>query len=404
MMHEANIQKRHIRLILKRCSCVLLLAVLSIPLHGLADVPVEVEPTAEEDQWVDAFLQAYSESKPDGDLIDQHRLIRVALKPFQLDQSQLKQFDAVPVGEQLIQGIINNAPGDSMLTFLRIRERDGQRFAVFHLRSDDGLTYYEWYLDKYPGGKVKAWDCEVYVSGERMTQTLRRLWTPAVAGIDENTRKHMGKRNRELADNISKLTQIRQAHVAQDYQQMIKVYESMPQSVQEERSVMSIVMTAYISTGDEKKYETMLEQYNAMHRAASNRELMMIDLCIYREDFGEAMKMIDGLDRRVGGDHYLDALRSNIAYMAGGYKKATAFIDRGIQNDPRIEDFYWTSIEQAISEKDWPRVSLMLDGLVSIDVPLNDLSEVPYFAGYVESGEYAAWLKRQAEQPANDAK
>lgn len=289
-----------------------------------------------------------------------------------------------------------------MLTYLRMREKDGQRFAIFHLRSDNGLTYYEWYLDKYPGDVVKAWDCEVYVSGERMSQTLRRLWTPAVASLDEEVRKHMGKRNRELAANMPKMTQLRQAYITQDYEQAIKLFESMPKSVQEERTMMSLVMTAYLNLGDDDRYHKLLEHYNELYGDSSSRELMMIDLCILREEYDKAIQMVDDLDQRVGGDHYLDVFRSNIVHMKGDYKKAKAFADRCIQNDPSIEDVYWTAIEQAIIEEDWKRISVMFDGLIAIDVEINDLTDLEYFAGYVKSGEYAAWLKKHKDDPAGN--
>lgn len=396
-MMQANHKKRQT---LHPITTILLL-LLAVPLSSAAlaqeNVPTEVEATPEEMIWVDAFLKAFVDGKPDGDLIDQHRLIRTALKPFQLTPDQFKTFDNAPVGQQLVQGILNNAIGESVFTFLRVRELNGQRLALFHLRAEDGLTYYEWYLDADAAGKVRAWDCEAYVSGERMSQTLRRMWIPVVAEIDEQVRKHMGKANREFASNFQKIMQIRNAYASQEHEQAIKLYESLPQSVQDERTVMSVIMTSYLNAGDEDRHQKLLERYNALYSAASNRELMMIDLCIYREDYGEAMKMVDGLDRRVGGDPYLDVMRSNIVYLGGDYAKAKTFSDRGIENDPGIEDFYWGSIEQAIAEEDWPRISDMFDGLILIGVEINDLHNVDYFSGYVKSGAYDAWLKKQAQ-------
>lgn len=396
-MMQANHKKRQT---LHPITTILLL-LLAVPLSSAAlaqeNVPTEVEATPEEMIWVDAFLKAFVDGKPDGDLIDQHRLIRTALKPFQLTPDQFKTFDNAPVGQQLVQGILNNAIGESVFTFLRVRELNGQRSALFHLRAEDGLTYYEWYLDADAAGMVRAWDCEAYVSGERMSQTLRRMWIPVVAEIDEQVRKHMGKANREFASNFQKIMQIRNAYASQEHEQAIKLYESLPQSVQDERTVMSVIMTSYLNAGDEDRHQKLLERYNALYSAASNRELMMIDLCIYREDYGEAMKMVDGLDRRVGGDPYLDVMRSNIVYLGGDYAKAKTFSDRGIENDPGIEDFYWGSIEQAIAEEDWPRISDMFDGLILIGVEINDLHNVDYFSGYVKSGAYDAWLKKQAQ-------
>lgn len=366
-------------------------------------VPAAAEEHADlsksEEAWVLAFRDAYAKANTGADLIDKTRLTHLALKPYQLNADQLKEFGAVPIGQQILSSVFQYAQAGAVLTYLHLREVNGERRAIFRLTTEDGLDYYEWYLDTDDQGVTRAWDFESYTSGERMSQSLRRMWVAVVAMLSPEVRRHMGQRNRDLAANINKLNAIRQAVAGQQLQQAIQAYESLPKTVQEERVAMSTIMPVYLESGQQDSYREMLERFLKLHGEASNRELMLMDIYILSGEYDKAFEMVDDLDKRVGGDAYLELTRANVAIYAEDYAKASRFIDKGIERAPRIEDFYWTGIDLATATSDWPRVGLMLDGLIAIGYEFNDLRGLEYYAGFVASDAGKAWLaKNQPEQ------
>lgn len=355
------------------------------------------KPTDAEQRWIDAFYAFVETGDPDEGLIHQKRLARESLRPFQLSAEQFKFFDALPIAKNLLTGMWQDMTEDTWVTFLRMRDLEDGRVAQFRFHGDDGLTYIEWYLEAKPGGDVWAWDFHNYVTGEKATQTLRRLWLPAVAELDEEIRKHMGHRNRELAANIMRLIDIKVSASEGDHAKAIQIYEGLPDSVQEDRVFLVYAMQSYFALEKEKAYLALLEKFLELHGESSNRELMLMDVYIYREEYDKSMQMVDDLDKRVGGDVFLESFRAGIAYITGDYKKTKAFYDRGIQSDPSQLDFYWESIDYALAEEDWVRISVMLDAAQVQGSELYPLSEVEGYEPYLATDEYQRWLALQTQ-------
>jgi tetratricopeptide (TPR) repeat protein len=384
-MSRANLQS-HIGAIILLIACV----VVSKPVFGQLK-PVEVNPADE--QWVERFIAFMNTGESLEDLLNERRLIRTALRPFQLTPQQLSEFDGVAIDKIMLNTMQQMVAAQSgSFTFLRYRKIDGHRTALFRITSDAGLNYVEWYLETTPDGDSLAWDYNSFSTGELASEALRRMWTPLVAELAPDIKKHMGRRNRELAEHFDEVTGIREAFSEQDFEKALRLYNKLPKSLQENKLTMLLVMTALYQSGDEKGYAEMLDRFAKAHPDASNLELVYLDYYFLREQYGEVLKAVDSLDRRVDGDIYLDLYRANVAYRKGDYEKASRLIDRGLATDRWMEDFYWTAIEHAMMEEDWPRVSKMLSGVESIGIELLDLTEAEGYEGYVATDEYKRWL------------
>lgn len=360
------------------------------------------EPTEAEQRWINAFYKFVETGEAPVGILNEKKLVRESLRTFRLDAKQLGMFDSLRVSDRLLGSMWDSMADDTWVSFLRMREVEGGRVALFRLSGDGGLNYIEWYLESKPDGEVWAWDANIYVSGERLTQTLQRMWLPAVAQLDEQVRKHMGRRNRELAKHLLSINAMRVASNEGNHAKVIEIYEAMPESVQHERVCIVQAMDSYFESGDEKQYRAMLELFLELHGEASNRELMLMDVYIYREEYDKSIQMVDDLDKRVGGDPFLYSFRAGIAYASGDYAKTKRYHDAGIKAAPEMDDFYWEAIDFAIGEEDWPRVSEMLDGVQAQGTELYPLKDVEGYEGYVASDEYQRWLSRQTQAVQNE--
>lgn len=366
-------------------ACVLVLIVGAA--QGQAIVPTEAEQ-----RWIDQMLTYYDDGEHREPLLDDRHLSRVALKPYGLKQSMMNQFEQIDFGWAMLDSMRNAMTDESDITFLRIRQVEGQRKALFRVTDITGLAYIEWFLKQTDDGKVIAWDADSYTAGERFSQSLRRLWIRAVIEFEPEYAKHMGERNRTLVDHFHEITTLREMKDAGEYERAIEIYEAMPDTLKDENICMIHAMTCYSMLERNDDYVALLERYNKLHSGASNQELMAIDLFLLRKKYEKTLQLIDGLDRRVGGDPYLELFRSTVAYEQGDYQKANRLIDQGLAKDARMEDFYWVGLEYAMAEEDWPRVSKMLNGVESIGIELLDLAEVEGYEGYVVTEEYQRWL------------
>lgn len=378
--------------------CLLLLVCVGWTVSASAQ-PEPIEPSPAQEQWVDRFIDFINAERSHEDLLNEQRLVRTALRPFQLKPNQLREFDRSGVARIMLgtmRQMVTDQNGN--LTFLRFRDIDGQRIAMFRFISDSGINYIEWYLEETPDGKVLTWDYHSFSTGERASEILRRMWTPAVADMDPEIKKHMGKDNRELAEHLDDIIGIQQAFLQGDLAKAVDLYNKLPESLQINKQTMMLVMNARFQAGDMDGYAAMLERFAEAYPNAANLEIAYIDYHFINEQYDEVLKMVESLDRRVGGDIYLNVYRANVAYHRGDYAKACELIDEGLDEDRWLEDLYWSGVEFAMSQNDWPRVSKMLTGLEAIGVELLDLTELDYYADYVTTDEYERW--QAARNPA----
>lgn len=351
------------------------------------------EADSADDRWVERIVAFFNDEASHEGILDKDRLIQRTLRTFQLTPQQISRFDQLDIDQIMLvnmRAMLQSQNG--YFTFLRYREIDKQRTALFRFSSDAGLNYVEWFLETTADGEALASDYNSFSTGELASEALRRMWTPLVADMDPQLKKHMGKNNRELAEHYDKVTGIRQAFLKGDYEGAQRLYDELPRSLQENKLTMLLVMNGRFQSGDEQGYLDMLERFAKAYPDASNLEIMYIDLYFLREQYDKALEATNALDRRVGGDAYLELYRANIAYMQDDYEKAKRLIDRGLAFDSSIEDLYWVGLEHALSEKDWPRVSALLTGVERTGVELLDLTQVEGYEGYVASEAYQRWL------------
>lgn len=330
-------------------------------------------------------------------LVDQQKLARVSLGPYQLKEQALKFFDGIDFAKPMLRSFREQQGEGLDIRFLRIRERAGQRTALFRLTNPEGLIYFEWYLEKNGDGEVAAWDADNYVTGERISETLCRVWIKAVIEIDPSYAKHMGKRNKLLVDHFGAIGELRNAKVRGQYEQAIQVYEAMPGLLRDELVCMVQALPCYVMVEDFEKYESTLKRFMRLHAGASNQELIGIDLYFMNAAYDRVLEAVDALDKRVGGDPYLNLYRANAQHMKDAYANAVWLIDRGLQADPAMIDFYWAGIEMALYEEDWGRVGKLLDAVQAQGIELYPLTEVEGYEAYIETQAYEAWVGRQTK-------
>ena len=91
--------------------------------------------------------------------------------------------------------------------FLRIRKQGDKKRLLFRLllADDEGLNYHELPLAKRPDGKVVAIDIYVYMSGETLSTTVRRMYLPLVAKRKQSSLARLAKKETDLISHIDKL-------------------------------------------------------------------------------------------------------------------------------------------------------------------------------------------------------
>jgi tetratricopeptide (TPR) repeat protein len=149
--------------------------------------------------------------------------------------------------------------------------------------------------------------------------------------------------------------------------------------------------------GDEKAYLATIEEIEKLFPNDPALDLISIDGLYLRKNFAELDKVVDGLDRRLGGDAYLDLLRGGFWLEAEDLDRASKHYRRAIERDPTMVDAWWSLITIALQGKDWKETGRLLSVIErDLKIALPDLEQTPDYAEFVKSADYADWKKARS--------
>lgn len=134
------------------------------------------------------------------------------------------------------QQIVKSSEGDGSYQLLRVRSVEGRPRPLFRLISQDGaLNYHEYTLARHNDGKVAAEDIYIYVTGEPLSQTLRRFIIPAVA--THQRKGGPGKIDPEEVRHMETVGTLAKAIKSGDFKSAVAAYRTLPKKSQEQKPI-----------------------------------------------------------------------------------------------------------------------------------------------------------------------
>jgi tetratricopeptide (TPR) repeat protein len=279
---------------------------------------------------------------------------------------------------------------------LRVHNRRGQPFALFRLAGNDGLNYQDLVLAKNQQGEIRVVDVQIWVTGERMSQTIRRLMLPVIAQENRSILQKLMKSESEYVQNLPKIQRMQTAMVARDGQSVLSIYRSLPASLREEKSMMTMRAMAASLAEDTAENIAAYEDYKRLFPGDPAMDMVGLDALFLSKKTAEALAAIDRIDRSVGGDLYLNAMRASVGADTQDFEAAEALFLKAMQDPTAPQAIYWQVIEVSMKKG---RYDKTLQYLVEVErkypLEMGDLSTVDAYAGFVKSPQYQEWLKRK---------
>ncbi len=276
--------------------------------------------------------------------------------------------------------------------------------AMFRMLSSEGLfNYHELLLVKNQEGGVEVTDLYVFASGETMSQTLRRGALAVIAAKNSSAVTRLLKGEQDFLQHFETINAMNQANREGKFQQALDLYAKLPAKLQDEKSTLLIRVNAARQV-DDKLYRAALDDFAKAFPRDPACDLMLIDAYAMREEFDKCLATIDRLDKRVGGDPYLDSIRGNMALSQGKTEEAKPLFKAAIAGAPMLPQPYFELASISLDEKDFAetaRLMTILEKELDIQFP-DDLSQIELFQTFSQSPEYAAW-QAQRKKPAGEA-
>jgi tetratricopeptide (TPR) repeat protein len=290
--------------------------------------------------------------------------------------------------------IMHSLGQEGTFELLRLHERSGQPYALFRLNSDVGLNYHDYRLAIRDGAAIAS-DIYIFIAGEHVSETMRRTLVPVVAQINKSWLQKLAKSDRAFIDEFEKFAEINQHLLRGDGPAAMRVYDSMSKELKELKPALIVRHQAASLIGEQE----LTAAYRAFKEAFPEDDalvLLSIDALLVAGKHDQALESIEYLDRSVGGDPYLNVVRSNVNLLKGDREAARDYIELAIEQDPDILASHWHLLSLMLKLNDHQRVYDALHEMEErFDVEWVDIREIEDYAEFVKSEQGKKWLVEQ---------
>jgi tetratricopeptide (TPR) repeat protein len=280
---------------------------------------------------------------------------------------------------------------------LRIEVEADPPAVMFRLKQTkpDALNYHRFLLARNAAGEVVADDFYVFLSGETMSETLRRTWLPIAR---QSVKSEVEKRTTPVEPWVASLDAIDQIHkmLMQDrHAEVLDTYRKLPEAVRKDKAVLLLRMTAAQAVSEEE-YRKSLEDMRTYLPNDPATDFLSIDGYALQKQYDEAVKCLDRTNEQVR-DPLLLARRASLLLLAKNVAEARKSVQEAIRGEPDLSDGYTVALDVALADQNHDETAAFLDILnKTFGYKWKDLRTVPIFAEFVKSPQYAAWAETQS--------
>lgn len=276
---------------------------------------------------------------------------------------------------------------------LQTHDVDGHKRVMLRMLAPQvGVNYHDLVLNKDVSGTVKAIDVHVFLTGELISSTMKRVFIPIAAQENRSILEKMAGKDQAFARNFPEVIKMTSAVTNGRPEEAIKIYRTLPPAVQQEKVVLIMRFRAASEMGDEQEYDQSIEDFRLYHPKDKCIEFMSIDYYFSRKEFDNVMKAIDEVDKAVGGDPYLNVMRANAAMESKDTDAAVRYTKAAIDAEGGLEAAWWALVTIRLRENDFADVVKLLKEIDGRFHPAwEDMTKLPTYAEFVKSPQYDEW-------------
>ena len=318
---------------------------------------------------------------------DDAAIVKRALAGYPLtDKSAQEMAAGIKVGNDLANRIVKTVLEGGSYKLVRIETPAGQApVPMFRLLNKDSINYHHLTLARDDAGAVKIVDVDVFISGEPMSKTMRRLILPALAEAQK------GKAD-DVVKPLADVAAMQRVAAGGDYKAALDLWEKLPTAVRNEKS-LQLTRLQYAQRVGPAKYDVAVKEYEALFPGDPVLDLTRVYSLTAAKKYDQALAAIDRLDKTVQ-DPYLDLMRAQTYAALRDTEKAQLHFDKLLKWDPSFERAWGGLLVISLTKKDFARTATLLTAREkATNKPLTPefLEKAKEFAEFVKSPEYKKW-------------
>jgi len=329
------------------------------------------------------------DSRVDAAAIADAATARVSAPPQAIAGFKAGVTEQFSIGTQLVREL--KAPGASY-KFLRLKRADDETRALFRLLTASGLNYHELTL-RTADAQPRVTDIHVYITGESMSQSLRRAFLQQVMSVEKGQ-----DAGQTFAQEMEKVRQMSLLAREGKSEEAMKVYDSLSPKTQGEK-IVQVTRVSAAARLDPASYTKVLDDYRKRFKNDPTLDLISVDAHLLRGEEKQAMAAIDRIDKAVGGDPYLDVMRGTFYLAQNQPDKAKALCQKAVKAEPGLFQGYDTLLTVSLKQQDHPETARLLaifEDKFGLNFGDGTFANAPDFKPFTQSESFKTWRQRKA--------
>lgn len=324
-----------------------------------------------------------------GALMDDETMLRRSMQKARmradLKRASLKEYDQSKV--KIPRALCARVPATTAVDLLRIRQAGADHRPLFRTHDAGFVDYLELELGKRSAdAPVRVVDVFDFNVGEDLTTSIGASMTGAAVALAKG----------KPLDGGNMMSAIE----AGDWREVRRRIAEMPDEVRGSKVYRIADLNAALKSRD-VELDSLLDAFARDFPEDPALLLISIDASAWRKDVPGALAAIDAVDRRVGGDPYLDITRAAVWLLdptPENARTAEGLATASAQAFPDLPDAWLILLSaQAINGNFAGAVVTLerLNGSLGMKLDKSQLESAPLYAAFVASPEFEAWAAKQ---------
>jgi len=258
---------------------------------------------------------------------------------------------------------------------------------LFRLLTPQTINYHKIEI-RFIDNEPRITDIYVFQSGEKLSESIGRLYSSFSSYLDKPENSATGKWNSYLElDKINKLV------ADGKYKKAHKSILNLPEEIRNERT-FQIIDVQIASQLDKKTFDAAFNNYIAQFPENPGKYLIPLDGLMLHNEYNQALDCIGNIDKNIKTDPLLDLLRAKIYYLLNDYESAIVRLSTLIERKPEFENGYFSLLSIYMEQKKYSEATCLLDNIINtFQIYKEDLQPLlKEYPDFLNSIEYKNWI------------
>jgi hypothetical protein len=296
-------------------------------------------------------------------------------------------------GRPILSAWMSAASSGGSFTFLGARDLDGQKSALFRIiQPTGGVNYCDMRVGRSTNGDLRCIDLRNFTTGEYLSETFRHDFRLLVAKHEVGNSTPEFEAFLEHADEFSQIAEtVRNGDGALGRERIAKL----PSVLQANRRVLILKIQACMHLDDDALLSAISEFSDRFPNDPAAK-LYAIQANFLLNQHQTARRLLEELDKAIGGDPYLDALCADLYFQQTEIQTAKRIAMEVIEEEQGLDLAYWTLARVAVEEGAFADAVKWLDMLQRSEGRMEAIEEdLHEYSEFLDSGEFVEWKERR---------